>query len=432
MKFRTAAILSLVASATSFAGSIDYLSQQDAEYLAHPSMVGKIGVSGAYYNPAGLVWLEDGLYVQINNQTHLKTYSMNYTNSKGENFDFKSDKASPLVPSIQIVKKLRDRAYFFNMGAIGGGGSVAYGGGIASFPQLTESDETLIDIGTKFTGGSTIDGQSYYIGFQGGVAQKFNETWSGAVSLRLVDAEKNFKGSGNFTFLEEKGKAKFDIDSERTAFGVTGIIGLNYHPNKKLNVGMRYETETKLDFDTKESRLRKGFRESTGNDEIGDLLYDVMASQSAIRQWMVEGSGRRNLPAVAALGVSYKATDKTTLLASGNYYFIKEAGDDVGNFDGYDNGYEVSVGLDYQLNEEWTLMTGYQYTNTGANEQTYTDTDYVLDANMYSSGVKYKYSSQLDLMLTYSHIQYITDKSIKGIEYKKSVDAIGVSATYKF
>ncbi|MGL4533551.1 MAG: OmpP1/FadL family transporter, partial [Fusobacteriaceae bacterium] len=228
------------------------------------------------------------------------------------------------------------------------------------------------------------------------------------------------------------GKAKYDIDSERTAFGVTGIIGLNYHPNKKLNVGMRYETETKLDFDTKESRLRKGFRESTGNDEIGDLLYDVMASQSAIRQWMVEGSGRRNLPAVAALGVSYKATDKTTLLASGNYYFIKEAGDDVGNFDGYDNGYEVSVGLDYQLNEEWTLMTGYQYTNTGANEQTYTDTDYVLDANMYSSGVKYKYSSQLDLMLTYSHIQYITDKSIKEIEYKKSVDAIGVSATYKF
>ncbi|MGL5052727.1 MAG: OmpP1/FadL family transporter, partial [Cetobacterium sp.] len=70
MKLRTAAILTLLTSATSFAGSIDYLSQQDAEYLAHPSMVGKIGVSGAYYNPAGLVWLEDGLYVQINNQTH--------------------------------------------------------------------------------------------------------------------------------------------------------------------------------------------------------------------------------------------------------------------------------------------------------------------------------------------------------------------------
>ena len=46
-------ILSLLASANAFAGSIDYLAQQDAEYFAHPAMIGKVGVSGAYYNPAG-------------------------------------------------------------------------------------------------------------------------------------------------------------------------------------------------------------------------------------------------------------------------------------------------------------------------------------------------------------------------------------------
>ncbi|MGL4867305.1 MAG: hypothetical protein ACRC4S_01430, partial [Cetobacterium sp.] len=234
-------IISLLSSTSLFAGSIDYLSQQDAEYLAHPSMVGKIGVSGAYYNPAGLIWLEDGLYVQINNQTHLKNYSMNYVDSDGNKSEFKSDKASPVVPSLQIVKKYSDTAYFFNMGAIGGGGSVAYGGGIASFSQLAESSETLKKINTKFIGGSTIDGQSYYVGLQGGIAKKFNETWSGAVGIRLVDAEKKFKGSGDFIFLN-KGKAKFDIDSERTAFGITGILGLNYHPNEKFNLAVRYET----------------------------------------------------------------------------------------------------------------------------------------------------------------------------------------------
>ncbi|MGL5723546.1 outer membrane protein transport protein, partial [Cetobacterium sp.] len=152
----------------------------------------------------------------------------------------------------------------------------------------------------------------------------------------------------------------------------------------------------------------------------------------AIKQWMSEGSGRRNLPAVAALGASYKVAEKTTLLASGNYYFIKEAGDDLGNFDHYDNGYEVAVGVDYELNEKWTLMTGYQYTNTGANEKTYTDTDYVLDADMYSMGAKYKYNSQLDLMGTYSFVQYKTDKNLKDITYKKRVSAIGLAAIYKF
>ncbi|MGL4211074.1 MAG: OmpP1/FadL family transporter, partial [Cetobacterium somerae] len=61
MKFKQQLmLLVIVLSANSMGVIIDYLSQQDAEYLAHPAMVGKIGVSGAYYNPAGTVWLEDG------------------------------------------------------------------------------------------------------------------------------------------------------------------------------------------------------------------------------------------------------------------------------------------------------------------------------------------------------------------------------------
>ncbi|MGL4653615.1 OmpP1/FadL family transporter [Cetobacterium sp.] len=424
MKFRQKLIiLGTVISATSFAGSIDYLSQQDAEYLAHPAMVGKIGVSGAYYNPAGLVWLEDGTYIQVNNQTHLKDYSMEYNGEK-----FKSDKPSAVVPSLQIVKKAGDTAYFFHAGAIAGGGSVAYGGGIATFPEIADSGFSAL--GGEFTHGSTIHGQSYYVAFQGGIARKFNDSWSGAVGLRLVDAERKFKGEGNFEILGGVIKPKFDIDSERTAFGASGIFGLNYHPNDRFNLAMRYETETKLDFDNKESKLRKGFKDSVG--VLGDKFYDIIGKDPAIKQWMSEGSGRRNLPAVAALGVSYKVAEKTTLLASGNYYFIKEAGDDLGNFDNYDNGYEVAVGLDYELNEKWTLMTGYQYTNTGANEKTYTDTDYVLDADMYSMGAKYKYNAQLDLMATYSLVKYKTDTNLKDIKYKKHVDAFGLGAIYKF
>ena len=435
MKFKQQLmILGVILSVNSFAGSIDYLSQQDAEYLAHPAMVGKIGVSGAYYNPAGLVWLEDGTYIQVNNQTHLKDYSMEYNGEK-----FKSDKASPAVPSVQIVKKAGDTAYFFHAGAIAGGGSVAYGGGIATFPEIADKFEGMLGekFEAKFLSGSTIHGQSYYVAFQGGIARKFNETWSGAVGLRLIDAERKFKGEGNFEIAYKdipnlKVNPKFDIDSERTAFGASGIFGLNYHPNDKFNLAMRYETETKLDFDNKESKLRKGFIESTGSSVLGDKFYDVVLGNPAIKQWMSEGSGRRNLPAVAALGASYKVAEKTTLLASGNYYFIKEAGDDLGNFDHYDNGYEVAVGVDYELNEKWTLMTGYQYTNTGANEKTYTDTDYVLDADMYSMGAKYKYNSQLDIMGTYSFVQYKTDKNLKDITYKKRVSAIGLAAIYKF
>jgi long-chain fatty acid transport protein len=432
MKFKQQlVILGLVVSANAIGGSIDYLSQQDAEYLAHPAMVGKIGVSGAYYNPAGTVWLEDGTYIQVNNQTHLKKYSMQHGDYK-----FKSDKASPVVPSVQIVRKKGDTAFFFHAGAIAGGGSVAYSGGIATFPQIVSGNPIFEAIGAKYTGGSTIHGKSYYVALQGGVARKFTDAWSGAVGIRLVDAERKFKGEGNFEYNSfgflGSGKAKFDIDSERTAFGVAGIFGLNYHPNDRFNLGMRYETETILDFDNKEHNLKNGFRNSTGNQMIGDAFYNAIIKDPAIKQWMSEGSGKRNLPAMAAIGASYKATEKLTLLASGNYYFIKETSDELGNFDHYDNGYEVAVGLDYQLDEKWTLMAGYQYTDTGANEKTYTDTDYVLDANMYSTGVKYKYSEQLELMATYSYVDYKNDKNLKNIKYSKHVDAFGLGMIYKF
>lgn len=433
MKFKQQLmLLGIVLSANAMGGSIDYLSQQDAEYLAHPAMVGKIGVSGAYYNPAGIVWLEDGTYIQVNNQTHLKEYSMEHGDYK-----FKSDKPSPVVPSLQIVKKKGDTAFFFHAGAIAGGGSVAYSGGIATFPEIAGTiDGKLPDfLKASFRNGSTIHGKSYYVAFQGGIARKFNEAWSGAVGLRLIDAKRKFQGEGNFDISLNGSDTplispKFDIDSERTAFGVAGIFGLNYHPNDRFNLGMRYETETKLDFDNKEYKLKNGFNSSVGS--LGNLFYDYISKDPAIKQWMAEGSGKRNLPAMAAIGASYRATDKLTLLASGNYYFIKEASDDLGNFDHYDNGYEVAVGLDYQLNEKWTLMTGYQYTDTGANEKTYTDTDYVLDANMYSAGVKYKYSSQLELMATYSYVDYINDKNIKNIRYSKHVDAFGLGMIYKF
>ena len=437
-------LLSAIISVNAMAGSIDYLAQQDAEYLATPAMVGKIGVSGAYYNPAGLVWLEDGTYMQVNNQTMLKKYSHEYGDSK-----FESDKPSAFIPSFQVVHKEGDTAYFFHAGAIGGGGAVDYNGGVGTFASMADGlkgavikkygDKPIIVLkNVKYTGGTNVQGESYYVSVQGGIAHKLTKSWSGAVGVRLIKATRKFKGTGNFDLDIETPKGdikkttKFDIDSTREAYGVTGILGLNYHPNEKFNLGMRYETETKLDFDNKETNLKNGFIDST-NPRLGNMLYSMMLKNPAIKQWTEEGNGERNLPAMAAMGASYKATDRLTLLASGNYYFIKGTGDTVGNYKNYDNGYDLAVGLDYILNEKFTFMTGYQYTNTGANEKTYTDTDYPLDANMYSVGLKYNYSEQLQFIGAYSYVDYKpgTNKETQ-ITYKKRVEAFGVSATYKF
>ncbi len=411
------------------AGSIDYLSQQDSEYFAHPALTGKIGVSGAYYNPAGTALLEDGTYIQVNTQTHLKTYEMSIDNDS-----YKSDKTSPIIPSVQLVHVKNKRAYFLHTGVIAGGGNVAYKGGLGTFNAIAN----LLGPSVKFLDGNTVEGSSYYFTLQGGVAQEINEHWSIAVGARYVNATRTLKGKGRFQLDNDINHTTtypvFDIDSERTAQGVTGILGLNYHPNNKLNVGFRYEGETYLNFRTKEKNLGNFKNDLDPNNNARESpIFTAVTGHPVVREWTDNMKGRRNLPAMASLGISYKFTDTITLLTSGNYYFIKEAGDDFGAYNGYHNGYEIGFGIDYALNQKWTLMCGYQYTDTGANSKTYKDTDYALNANLYGIGAKYKYNDNLELMGTLASVFYSSGTSIStGISYKKHVESIGLSATYKF
>ena len=454
-------ILSLLASANAFAGSIDYLAQQDAEYFAHPAMIGKVGVSGAYYNPAGTAFLEDGLYVQLNSQTLFKTYEME--TKIAEKLSHESDHPSAFVPSIQIVKKEGDRSYFLHAGAAAGGGSVKYENGISAFEvigqeiQLGIRDTKLSFNGNfispfpnadvDYLGGSTVNGSSYYINTTFGMAQKINSKFSVAGGLRFMYAMRELNGtasynldlSGNQT-SERTENIRVDIDSERTGWGVGGVIGFHYQPTEKLNIGFKYETEVELnlDADGKLDTTKTGdFNGSLGNEVDGGIVNNIdgkLEAHPVIAEWLEDD--RRNLPAMMALGISYELTDRITLLTSGNYYFIKDANRN-GCYENYDNGYEISVGVDYKLNDNWTLMAGYQYTDTGANENTYKDTDYALDADMYGVGVKYTPDETKEFIVSYAYVDYkngtaVNEKGQETTTFKKEVNAIGLSATFKF
>ena len=457
-------ILSLIASANAFAGSIDYLAQQDAEYFAHPSMIGKIGVSGAYYNPAGTVFLEDGLYVQLNSQTLLKNYEMETVMVGTDKLSHESDHPTLFVPSIQIVKKEGDRSYFLHAGAAAGGGKVKYDNGISAFEVIgagimksfnteflapgIKNENYFPGTTVRYLGGSTVNGSSYYFNTTFGMAQKINSKFSIAGGVRVMYVTRELNGSADYELdlkndklPKQKGNVHVDIDSERTGWGVGGVIGFNYQPTDKLNIGFKYESEVHLNLDA-DGNIKTHSKDNpyfnanlTGKGSITDGINNTLKGQPVIAEWLVDGN--RNLPAMMALGVSYQLTDRITLLTSGNYYFIKDANTD-NPYDHYDNGYEVSVGVDYKLNDKWTLMAGYQYTDTGANEKTYKDTDYALDADMYGAGVKYTPDETKEFLISYAYVDYKNGTAVDGktgaktTTFKKQVDAIALSATFKF
>lgn len=446
---KTLMLMALVASVNAYGGSIDYLAQQDAEYFAHPSMIGKIGTSGAFYNPAGTVFMEDGTYFKVNAQTIFKDYTMNTHKdilSPGQNGVHNSDFASPMVPSFQFVKKDGDRSYFAHAGIAAGGGTVKYDNGISAFEAIGDKINNFAGIfggNASYLGGTTVEGSSFYYNINFGMAQKLNEKFSVAGGIRLIYATRKLEGTGHFNldlpngipdkvipnFGKLVGNHSIDVtlDAEREAYGVGGVIGFNYKPTDRLNIGFKYETEVELDFEAKNGQ--KGLKVDSSNPLAGAFVDGMLRKELVIREWLEDGN--RNLPAMMALGISYDMTDRLTLLASGNYYFIEQANEDHA-YDNYTNGYEVSIGFDYKLNEKYTLMGGYQYTNTGANEGTYKDTDYALDAHMYCVGITYSPNETRKYTLSYGFVDYQDGTSSEtGTTFEKTVHTIGMSAEFK-
>ena len=447
---KTLMLMALVASVNAYGGSIDYLAQQDAEYFAHPSMIGKIGTSGAFYNPAGTVFMEDGTYFKVNAQTIFKDYTMNTDKSilsKGQNGVHNSDYPSPMVPSFQFVKKDGDRSYFAHAGIAAGGGTVKYDNGISAFEVIGKGIESTFQGGIKdkkgdfilppdknaqvnYLGGTTIEGSSFYYNINFGMAQKLNEKFSVAGGIRLIYATRALEGTGNFDLSSTyfgKNKVSVTLDAEREAYGIGGVIGFNYKPTDKLNIGFKYETEVELDFEAKNGK--NGLKTTATNPLVEGMIDGALRKELVIREWLEDGN--RNLPAMMALGISYDMTDKLTLLVSGNYYFIEQANEDHA-YDNYTNGYEASIGFDYKLNEKYTLMAGYQYTNTGSNEGTYKDTDYALDAHMYCVGMSYSPNETRKYTLSYGFVDYQDGtSSATGTTFEKTVHTIGMSAEFK-
>lgn len=434
-------LISLIASANIYAGSIDYLAQQDSEYFAHPSMTGKIGTSGAFYNPAGTAFMEDGSYFKYNVQSIMKDYTMNTDKgiiSGGQNGIHNSDYPSVLVPSFQFVKKEGDRSYFVHAGVAAGGGTVKYHNGISAFEFIGQGiEDNLIKkfgngVEVDYLGGNTVEGSSFYYNLNLGMAQKLNEKFSVAGGIRLIYATRELEGSGKFKIKNSPlGEIPVDvsIDAKREAYGVGGVIGFDYKPNDRLNIGFKYESEVKLDFEAKNKNGLSVNSSPLGNGTVVPGIKNELQNHPVIKEWLVDG--HRNLPAMMSLGISYDVTDRFTLLTSGNYYFIKQANEDHA-YDNYTNGYEASIGFDYKLNEKYTLMGGYQYTNTGANEGTYKDTDYALDAHMYSIGLSYTPNETRKYTIAYSFVDYISGTSSETkTTFEKKVNAIGASIEFK-
>lgn len=393
--------------------SIDHIMNYTPEYNANPALQGVINQSSTVnYNPAGLTKVEDGTYINAGLQLAIGTQGMKYDGK-----DYSADHVSP-IPNFSIYKKEGRRAYFWTLGGVAGGAELEYKNGIAAYKQLGNN---LLGYSNK---NSKAKGSNLYIQTTIGTAFEITDKLSMSVATRGVYGQRNFSGEIHIEGGYGNGQIA-KIDAEREAFGFGGQIGLNYMASDKLNIGLRYDSKVRLKFETKADETKLNIPVPILHSFGFSDLYEEYEDGAKIY---------RDLPAILAMGIQYKTTDLWTLYTGLNYYFNKSANLDekaVKTSDlskrEYKDGWEISLGSEYQVSNKLAWLAGVNYAKTGASANNYRDSEYAIDSWMFGTGVKYQFSDTLELTATVTHYLYDSSKSENNlVEYHKSITTTGL------
>ena len=332
-----------------FAGGVDNKTNLNQGYMRNPSRnTETLRPEAVLYNIGGTAFMNDGLYFELGNQFVLKNYSDKLDGQK-----FEDDQNVYFYPNAEVVYKKDNWAAFFGFGVFGGGGTLDYSDGTgltslalqsgfanklkASLPLLIASGACTHQTAASYIASASakmaahsLEVYSVQLGEILGASYKINDMISVAAAGRFMHGEQNITLKCDGLQSVNGGSSKIGYESNGYGFG--GIFGVHIKPWNTLDVGIQYQTITKLKY--KYDDLTGAYASSFLNADEGDNF-------------------KNDLPAVLNLGVGYTFFDKLNASMSFNYYFNKQATIespiDRSEYD-YDDSWEIALGSDYRLN----------------------------------------------------------------------------------
>ncbi|MBW2575735.1 MAG: outer membrane protein transport protein [Deltaproteobacteria bacterium] len=395
-----------------FAGGIENKHNWSAEYIRTLNRNAATDSADAVvYNPAGVMKMEDGLYLKLDGQYVLKEYS-----NAVAGIEYETDEPD-FIPSLFTLYKKDKWAAYGAVAVVVAGGQVDFKDGDATTFGLARGImavspfDTLIDHRLK--------GESYFIGYTLGGAYEINDMVSVSLGARYVDAGREFKGHATLGVGAAPGvfDTTYRVDYEETGDGWGGIIGVNIAPTDKLNIGLRYETKTSIDLKT-------------------DVKTDTVPGGLP---GLVDGSERnRDMPPLLGLGVSYKINPKIKVDANFTWYLNNDVNWDdnpvtLNDESRKDNGNDLGIAFEYTFNSKWKASVGYMYTWVGIEPENMKIETPELDGGTIAGGFAYKPTPDLELNFGILQVFYNDKTTDSGIKYEKDpVIDIAAGIQYKF
>ena len=372
----------------------------------------------AVYNPAGVMQMEDGFYLNAGAFYVLKDYS----NTVGS-IEYKSDEPSFVPNMIGLYKKGNWAA--FGAFTLPGGGMVIYDKGSTT----TLGYGAILTTGANYAltqppyslppasyysavSSHSLEAESVYYGLTLGGAYRVNDLVSVALGMRYIKADKETRASiaispsalGTLYGMPDR---TFNIDYEEAANGLAGFAGLNIAPNDSFNIGLRYEVSTKLDFET-----------SINTDNTGML-------QNGLKK-------REDLPGLLGIGIGYRISPDLKVDTSFTYYLEKEANRQDDRFEDAGNGYDLAMAFEYAFNPKLKGSLGYMHTIVNMDTDDMQPEAAELDAHTICAGFVYALMPGLDMNFALMKNIYNSEVRSDGIELDKKLFCLGFGIQYKF
>ena len=413
-------------------------------------------IDAAYSNPAGLAWGHEGFQLSLNFQKpwQNRDIEVSVPGYLGSNFDKKYNgvASAPIVPALFASYKKGNWAFSTMIGIVGSGGFVEYDEGIPMFevPIRALMAKNGLMLG-NYSYSSNMKGKQYIYGGQLNITRKINDNFSAAIGIRanyydgynrgFVKVDNGELASVPITYLD------MQLDCIQRGWGFAPIVSFDYH-NDRLTIAARYEFRTKIatENDTKALSARILNTDPATAQFMpyieGELALSQFGDKVAAYEDGVET--RYDMPSLFVATVSYNFTPQ--LRAALEYHFFDDthaimAGDRQKELT--HGTHEILAGVEYDINEKFTVSCGGQRTDYGLSDGYQQNTSFACDSYSLGLGGAWNINDKMRLNVSYFctlYSDYTTAPKANyngtpytGTEtYSRTNHVLGIGLDYKF
>ena len=451
-------------------------SNQSAHFLRSIARGTSLSTDAVYTNPAGVVFMEDGFHLGLNDQMAAQTrtitstyapFAMGVQNGGVPTKDFKGEVFSPLIPSVHFAWKHNRWAVMAGIGVNGGGGSLEFANGLGSFErQFSILPSAVSQLGQAFGLSANqydmnmyLMGKSMTLAFNAGAAFRITDWLSVAAQVRYSTTSNSYEG-------HIKG---ISLNPTAPAFGMTGAVMPasqffqaiaaamgQINPQLAAAAGEYAALTSDHILDVKQKgtsispvvalAFHKGkwdasvkyeFKMAT---ELEIESAEVSAKDPVINSIFADGSKvKSETPALLAAAVS-RHFGPVKVTAQWHHYFDKAAENSFTPvIEGNTN--EYMMGVEWNITDKWLVSAGAQRTQLNMNENAYSDMNFSISSWSIAAGLKYQVCDLIGINL--GIMPTIYDEAVAmgkiadtGLEfqdvYKRTSIAWGIGLDFKF